>query len=396
MLKHEKRRVLRLLKQNIANGTTPFASGIARSPVDDFTSTELLKQEQQVFFSDTPLLVGLSGDLPSKGSYKAETINTKSLLFVRDQGGQFRAFANVCRHRGAQIVPDGSGNAERFSCPFHAWTYDTQGRLIAVNREKNFGPICKDDYPLVELPAVEKHGMLWCKPSPGGTINIDDCLGGLGEEMDAYGLDKMIYSKSQIIDAEANWKLAVDTFGENYHFDVLHRETLAPSIKGNLQTHDAYGMNYRMVFAYQSWNDVVENIPNEEDWPFFALTLTVYFIYPNTIMLLDYSGCDVLRMHPDGDAVAKSSTYHSWYLSPRFVDYQKEQGLFINPDQKFADFNTIVRNEDYRVAESTQRGASSGTISHVLFGRNEPALHHYHNAHRRGLNRPDLEIIATN
>ena len=395
MLQEEKLRILRILKEGIANGTTHFADGIVQSPVDDFTSKELLQQEQQVFFKDTPLFVGLSSDIPKTGNYKVETINNASLLFVRDPNGRFRAFANVCRHRGAQVVPDGKGRARQFSCPFHAWTYNTEGQLIAVNRERNFGPVCKEEFPLVELPTAEKYGMLWCKPSPGGTVDVDDCLGGLGDEMAAWGLDKMTHSSDQVIDANANWKLAIDTFGENYHFDVLHRNSLASAIKGNLQTHDVYGMNYRMVFANQQWEKVVAEIPNEEDWPFFSLTLTVYFIYPNTILLVDFAGCDILRIHPDGDSTSKSNTYHSWYLSPQFIAAHEEHGVKVNQEEKFHGFNSIIQQEDYRVAESTQRSANSAAVSHVLFGRNEPALHHYHNVHRRGLNRPELELIAT-
>lgn len=394
MLREEKQRVLRLLRENITNGTTHFADGIVKSPVEDFTSEELLRQEQQVFFQDTPLFVGLSSELKTTGNYKVETINNQSILFVRDPHGKFRAFANVCRHRGAQVVPDGRGRAERFSCPFHAWTYNTEGNLIAVNRESSFGSICKEDHPLVELPAEEKYGMLWCKPSPGGTFDVDDCLGGLGEEMNAWGLDEMMYFEAQNIDANANWKLVIDTFGENYHFDVLHRNTLASAIKGNLQTHDVYGMNYRMVFAYQSWEQVIADKPNIDDWPFLGLTLTVYFIYPNTILLVDYAGCDVLRMHPVGDSTTKSMTYHSWYIAPRFLEAHQEQGVQVDTHEKFRGFNAVIRSEDYAMAETTQRSANSGAVSHVLFGRNEPALHHYHNAHRRGLNRPELQVHA--
>ena len=392
MLQAERRRVLATLKESIANGTTHFADGIVRSPVDDFTSAALLRQEQQVFFTETPMLVGLSHDLPDKGSYKVETINEKSILLVRDQSGQFRAFSNVCRHRGAQVVPDGRGKRERFSCPFHAWTYNTEGRLIAVTKEANFGRVDKDAYPLVELPAQEKYGMLWAKPSPGGIVDVDDCLSGLAEEMKAWGLDKHVHTSNQVIEADANWKLAIDTFGENYHFDVLHRESLAPSIKGNLQTHDTYGPNYRMVFAYQHWEQVVEKIPNEADWPFHFLTLSVYFIYPNTIMLLDFQGCDILRMHPVGSRTDKSITFHSWYLSSHNVAHLETQKEAFNPQDRLSGFNAVIREEDYRVAEATQRSAKNGAVSHLLFGRNEPALHHYHNVHRRGLNRPELKV----
>ena len=391
MIEAERRRVLGILKERIASGTTHIADGVIQSPVDDFTSMDLLRQEQDVFFTQTPLLLGLSCDLPQPGSYKVETINEKSILLVRDSEGKFRAFSNVCRHRGAQVVPDGRGQRNTFSCPFHAWTYNTDGKLIAVFREGNFGPVDKNRFPLVEFPCEEKYGMLWVKPSLGGSVDADDCLGGLSEEMAAWQLDKHALATDQVIDADANWKLAIDTFGENYHFDVLHRESLAPSIKGNLQTHDTFGMNYRMVFAYQHWEEVVKKVPDERFWPFHFMTLTVYFIYPNTIVLMDIAGCDLLRMHPVGDDPSRSKTYHAWYFAPRYLERPIEQQDADIPD-RIRGFNSVIQNEDYRVAESTQRSANNGTVSHQLFGRNEPALHHYHNAHRRGLNRPELQL----
>ena len=394
MLEQEQKRLLGILKERIANGTTHIADGILKAPVEDFTSKDILQQEQQIFFRETPQLLGLSSDLPENGSYKVETINEHSILLLRDQEGQFRAFANICRHRGAQVVPDGRGKKVSFSCPFHGWTYNNQGRLIAVFREGNFGQINKSDHSLMEYPSAEKYGMLWVKPSLGGSIDVDDCLGGLADEMKAYRLDEHEYTTEQTIEAKTNWKLAIDTFGENYHFDVLHRETLAPSIKGNLQTHDIFGMNYRMVFAHQHWDKVVEKVPNEADWPFWFMTLTVYFIYPNTILLMDIGGCDVLRMHPIGDQVDRSRTYHSWYLSPRTLERVETTNEPVDVEERLTGFNSIIRNEDYHIAESSQRSANTGVVSHILFGRNEPALHHYHNVHRRGLNRPELPVIS--
>ena len=172
---------------------------------------------------------------------------------IRDSEGTFRAFGNTCRHRGAQVVPDGRGEGERFPCPFHAWTYNTKGELIAVNRERNFGSVCKAEHSLVELPSAEKYGTLWVQPSLGGPIDVDECLGGLQDDMKHWKLEKHLYGETQNLDAAINWKLAIDTFGENYHFDVLHRDSLAQSLKGNLQTHDVYGLNYRMLFATQSF-----------------------------------------------------------------------------------------------------------------------------------------------
>ncbi|MCY4656144.1 MAG: aromatic ring-hydroxylating dioxygenase subunit alpha [Gammaproteobacteria bacterium] len=386
----ERIRVLNTLREGIASGTSHSAEGVMRSPLSDFTSRSLLEQEQSVFFRDTPLLMGLSTDLNNPGDYWADSKTGVPILMVRDDDGKFHAFANMCRHRGAQVVPDGRGNRNQFSCPFHAWTYNKRGNLIAINKEKKFGCVAKDDHSLVEFPSAEKYGMLWVKPSLGGEIDVDACLSGLEEDMEAWELNSHPYAREQDIHANTNWKLAIDTFGENYHFDVLHSQTLAPSIRGNLQTHDVYGKNYRMVFAYQHFDKVAEKIPQMKDWPMRFMTLTVYFIYPNVILLVDPGGVDVLRIFPEDNQTNKSVTCQRWYLNPQSMMHFMTNSHEL--EDRFIGFNAVIQNEDYRVAESTQRTADSGLVDHILFGMNEPALHHYHNAHREGLGREALQL----
>ena len=139
----EQQRLLRMLKDGIETGKTADAGGIVRSPVKDFTCPDLLAQEQRIFFRETPLLMGLSSDLPVAGSYWADSETGLPILMTRGEDGEFHAFANVCRHRGMQVVPDGRGEQVRFSCPYHAWTYASTGELIAVNRESSFGTVDK-------------------------------------------------------------------------------------------------------------------------------------------------------------------------------------------------------------------------------------------------------------
>jgi phenylpropionate dioxygenase-like ring-hydroxylating dioxygenase large terminal subunit len=366
------------------------------SPLKDFTCRDLLAEERQVFFRETPLFTGLSSDLPEPGSYWADSHTGLPILMTRDLGGRFRAFANTCRHRGAQVVRDGRGQRDRFSCPFHAWTYNTAGDLIAVNRAERFGPIDKSCHGLIELPAAEKYGMLWVRPTPGEKIDVDAALGGLQDDMAHWDLPAHSYGASQVLAPRINWKLAVDTFGENYHFDVLHRETLGPEIRGNLQTHDIFGLNYRMVFAsVRAFEKLGEEEPNIEAWPFRRATLSVYFIYPNTIFLVDGTAVDIVRIFPDGDDPRRSITAHSFYVTADvkayFEDPEFPERRFEN---RFQGFNNVVADEDYKMAESTQRCAEAGIQTHVLFGKNEPALLHYHNAHRRGLGKPLLETHA--
>ena len=386
----EQQRLLGILKHGFDNGGGEVhGDGIVKSPLADFTCRELLATERQVFFRDTPLFMGLTGDLPQPGRFWADSQTGLPILMTRDDEGVFRAFANSCRHRGAQVVPDGRGKGQRFSCPFHAWTYGSDGALLAVNREQRFGTIDKCAHGLIELPAVERHGMLWVKPTPGGEIDVDAMLSGLEDDMAHWDLGSHRYAASQLIEAPLNWKLAIDTFGENYHFDVLHRKTLADDLRGNLQTHDTFGPNYRMVFAViPRFEELGESTPNLAEWPFRPATLCVYFVYPNTVFLVDGGAVDVIRIFPDGDNPGRSRTAHSFYVTPETrQDYAGHRF-----EERFEGFNAIVKEEDYHVAASTQRSAEAGIQSHVLFGRNEPALLHYHNAHRSGLGRPPLEV----
>ena len=395
MRDEERRRLIGILKDGLENGGPVQGEGIVRSPLSDFSSPELLAEERNIFFRQTPLFMGLSADLPEEGSYWADSETGLPILMTRDGEGRFRAFANTCRHRGAQVVPDGRGNRLRFSCPFHGWTYANSGNLIAVTKAERFGEIDKNEYGLIELPAAERYNMLWVKPTPGGEIDVDDCLGGLQDDMVHWKLDVPTYGTSQVLHAKINWKLAIDTFGENYHFDVLHRESLSKDIRGNLQTHDTFGANYRMVFAYNHFPEIAQAVPDPNEWPFRMMTLSVYFIYPNTIFLVDPHAVDILRIFPDPEDPAKSTTAHSYYVLPEVKAYFEDPE---HPERRYEDrfenFNHIIVNEDYKMAESTQRCAVAGIQSHILFGRNEPALLHYHNAHRRGLGRPLLEVGA--
>ncbi len=390
----EQQRVLTQLVEGLANRTSADAGGIVKAPVTDFTCRDLLAKEQQTFFREGPLLLGLSTDLPEPGSYVATSEAGVPMLLTRNRDGDFQAFLNVCRHRGVQLVEDGRGRKARFTCPFHAWSYANTGDLIAINREERFGSIDKETYGLTELPAAESHGMLWVRPSPGAGFDVAELLGGLAPEFASWDFPSHAFTESQVLEADINWKLAIDTFGENYHFDVLHRDTLASDIHSNLQTHDVFDRNYRMVFASKPGFKYAQDhqMPIAE-WPYRWITLNVYFVFPNVILLVDPAGVDVLRMYPDAEDPSRSRTHHSFYMNPELPARLAAEGKAPSDESRFVGFNRVVVDEDYVSAASIQANALSGAQSHFTFGRNEPALHHYHNAHRRSLNLPPLELI---
>ena len=396
MDKPTQQKILTQLSAGFINKTSASASTAVKAPVNELTCKDRLEQEKQTFFRETPLLMGLSTDLPNNDTYVATNETGQPLLMTRDAKGKFRAFLNVCKHRGAQIVAPGRGQKRRFTCPFHAWNFSNTGELIAINRESSFGCLEKDDFGLTELPALEVHGMLWVRPSTGPAFTETDVLGGLSNDFCNWLKNEHPFSEEQVIEANINWKLAIDTFGENYHFDVLHSTSLANDIVGNLQTWDTFNRNARMVFASkEAFRYVHQNNVPIENWPYRDVTLNVYFFYPNCILLVDQAGVDILKMYPNANDPAKSKTHHSYYLRPEIVEQMQKQGSNEAGESRFEGFNKIVVDEDYAAAETVQAGASSGAQDHYIFGKNEPALQHYHNTHREALGLPPLEAMTT-
>ena len=164
------------------NRTTDQAPAQMRLPVDAYADPERYAREVQRIFRELPIAVALSLELPEPGSYKAETLMGIPLLVTRDESGAAHAFLNVCRHRGAIVCPAGSGLRKRFSCPYHAWTYDLRGKLVAVNAADTFGDVDRETRPLTELPCAESAGVIWACLTPGAAFDIDAWLGEFRQE----------------------------------------------------------------------------------------------------------------------------------------------------------------------------------------------------------------------
>ena len=165
---------IKLLLARLDSGTTVDAGGIRHNPTSVYADPDLADREWEEFFAHHPQLVGLSGDLPEPGSFLTFDELGSPILATRDPQGAFRAFVNSCRHRGAVVVEQPRGTAKRFLCPFHNWCYDTTGALVNVPKQEHFGEVDRSCHGLIELPAVERDGLLWVHPDPSGTIDLDE------------------------------------------------------------------------------------------------------------------------------------------------------------------------------------------------------------------------------
>jgi choline monooxygenase len=282
------------------------------------------------------------------------------------------ALANVCRHRGVRVA-DGAGQARRFTCPFHAWVYDIEGRLVGVPVESAFSGLCREEKGLVELPVAEGYGLIVGRLRPGPPVDVDEYLGPeLAQELamfDFAGWEP--HSEPHVHRVGANWKVTLDTFRENYHFNYLHRNTLKSYAYGGVLTFDALGPHLRNCSAIRAI-DELRGRP-EADWGDVTQYLSPqYSLFPNTCLTSDSRHVELWQILPV-DA-RTSEVLHTAYVRPGLPDAERQRLEEMAPWI----CETVVDGEDFWVAGRTEPGLRTGLIDTVVFGRNEPAPQHLH------------------
>jgi nitrite reductase/ring-hydroxylating ferredoxin subunit len=387
-MRHDEQvRVIKTLMGHLDRGTNVDEGVIRRIDASDYTSPKRAADEWQAFFRSHPQVIGMSGDLSKAGSFITTHDFGIPLLATRAADGRFRAFVNVCRHRGTILEDAPRGDRTRFVCPFHAWTFDNTGALIGVPKPDHFGEIDKSCLGLIELPSEERHGLLWVHPKADGKLDAAGLLAGLDGEFETWDFASLVHIGEATYETPMNWKLAIDTFGETYHFEKLHRDTLAPIFYGNVQAYDTYGRNHRMSLCVRSI-DMMRAMP-ERDWKVTLGVFPVYYLFPNIQVNIGANAVMLVRVYPDGDNPHHSLSRISFYARPEALAAAPEATAAV--PKRFAE---IIRDEDYVAAAASYRGARSGLVEHFLFGRNEPALHHYHKTYREALGLPPLDVVA--
>ncbi|HEV7760076.1 MAG TPA: aromatic ring-hydroxylating dioxygenase subunit alpha [Acidimicrobiales bacterium] len=364
--------LVRRLLDHIEHGTTDLTDEVLEVPADTYTSDARADEERDVLFLGQPLVLCLSGALPAAGSYRTVDLCGTPVLVTRDADGRVHALANACRHRGVRVV-DGNGKTRRFTCPFHAWVYDIRGHLVGVPVAGAFEGMCRDDKGLVELPVAEGYGMVVGGLRPGEPIDIDAYLGPeLAQELAMLDFaDWAPYGETHVHPVAANWKVTLDTFRENYHFDYLHRDTLKSYAYGGILTFDALGPHLRNCSAIRSI-DELRGRP-ETEWRDAARHVSYqYSLFPNTCMTFDSRHIELWQILPVDPH--RSEVVHTAYMRPGLADADRERLAEMAPWI----CETVVDGEDFWVAGRTEPGLSTGLVDTVVFGRNEPAPQHLH------------------
>jgi choline monooxygenase len=282
------------------------------------------------------------------------------------------SFANICRHRGVRVV-DGGGETRRFTCPFHAWVYDLEGKLVGVPTPAGFEGMCRDEKGLVELPVDEGFGLIVGRLRPGPPVDIEEFLGpGITEELAALAYhDWQLWGDPHVHHVNTNWKVTLDTYRENYHFNHLHKDTLATWAYGGALLFDPFGLHLRNCTALRSI-DEVRAVPDDQ-WGNVTRHFSYqYNFFPNTCLSFDARHVELWQILPIDEHT--SEVLHAAYLRPDLTPQEHSLAL----DQMPWICSAVVDAQDFWVAARTEPGIRTGISNTVMLGRNEPTLQHLH------------------
>jgi len=378
---HDMRR--RLVAHLAAAGTTDMADAPLENDRAAYVDPVRAEREKRELFQRQPLVAGLSADLPQPGDGLLFEETGQPSLVIRGEDGRLRAFLNMCTHRGSKLVhgrEDGTCHlGTRLTCPFHAWTFDLDGRVVGVPGREGFEELGLDSRRLIPVGVEEWGGIVFVRPSPtGGAGGIPEYLGGFASELEQLELHKLARIRSSRLTAEADWKLALDTYCEGYHFGALHRSTVGDSYCSNVAVFDDFAPHWRLGFADKRLKSLV-GMP-EAEWPDVEYS-GIHFVFPNTVLVVGSLGggemcVRLFRLFP-GPRPGTMSCCISVYAPPSVA---RDEGR-VRREFPFDDGESEITKEDYRVAVESQRNLESAPEGFkVVYGRNEPALQAVHRA----------------
>src|SRR3989440_1385361 len=332
-----------------------FAAGAKTLPQKYFVSAGVFAEEQTRIFSHHWLLVGHQNQIGKAGDYFVSEVANESLIIIRDQRSTIRGFYNVCRHRGTRLKEDACGHASVIQCPYHAWTYGLDGRLIGAPHMDQVPGFDKADYSLhaVNLALWEGFifGSLGESPTP-----LEEWFAPLAGKFAPWNLPRLRSAKRIEYDVRANWKLIFENYSECYHCPGVHpalsRLTPYDSAENDLSEGPFLGGSMRITKGKSlslSGNACalpVGDMTAEDHHRVFY-----YSIFPNML----------LSLHPDYVMV-----HQIWPKSPDrtliLCDWLFHPDAFDRPDFQPDDaieFWDMTNRQDWHVCELSDQGISS-------------------------------------
>jgi len=354
-----------------ATGGTHLQPDVMQNPVSQYNSAAQLELERTVLFRQFPIVVAHVAQLAQPGDYITHDATGVPLLVTRNRDGEIKAFMNVCRHRGARVVGEPCGKSKTFTCPYHNWTYDLDGKLRGLPQPEGFGELDKSLLGLAEVPAFERFGLIWVKPSVAnakseqGAADIDGWLAPMADQLASLELQKHTLFRSWSVDTKMSWRLALEGFQECYHFCAAHKNTACSTYLDNQSVFlDKYPhVRHAVPLAGVS---ALKDEPREH-WQYRSHFMTQNYLFPCNFVQVMTDHVYIHSIFPTGEG---SCTFQCLMLIPEPPSSDKARSYWD------ANYNVVrkVFDEDFAIGEGIQQGFAAGVNEHFLFGRYESGL----------------------
>lgn len=356
----------------LARGTTAMAPDVGRVRTVDIVGPARTEAERTLF-TDQPIVVAPGSAVPNPGDFVADEIAGLPLLVVRGDDGVVRVFLNACRHRGNIVCQVLSGNSKVFSCEYHAWTYDRQGRCRSTVDRAGFAGLGDADTSLVAFPTEERHGLVWARLTAGAALDVAAHLGpDLDAELAGFAPHAQHLYAGETTTFPFNWKFGVNTFQELFHLAFLHRKTLGSAFISNVSAYRSYPRHQRLTVVRSTFPEMVAG-PASERTLFPHCTL-VYVLFPNTVFVWQLDHLEVWRFTPTpGDP--GSCQVGLWLTTEQEPQTDKARRHW---QRNWELTKATVYGEDFATMANIQRTVSSGALPEIVYGRNEIGLQDYY------------------
>ena len=335
--------------------TETFKAGAKTLPQQYFVSPEVFAREQEKIFSRQWVCVGHQSEIAKAGDYFVREVAGESMIIVRDKRGEIHGLFNVCRHRGTRLCEERNGHFSAIQCPYHAWTYGLDGRLIGAPHMDDVPGFVKADYSLHAMNLALWEGFIFVSladaPAP-----LEEWFAPLTGKFTHWNLPKLRSAKRVEYDVQANWKLIFENYSECYHCPGVHPMLSkvspydsaendlceGPFLGGFMSITNGAGL----TMSGKTCALPVGDIRSEDHAHVFY-----YSIFPNMLLSLHPDYVMVHQLWPKSPE--RTLILCDWFFHPEAFDrddFHPNDGI---------DFWDMTNRQDWHVCELSQQGISS-------------------------------------